>query len=227
MEGNASVYQVNPVSRITAEGWAEILSTWGPDFNQKGGGKRARGGGTGGAARFVRGNYKSFLWGRGWGKCSGGGETEASTPNMLCPHTASTINHQLWLRQVLSAPGAEIPSRNKCLEIFKILIKPRISNAEFMIPPDHNMIKKTLPILLYEFPILICLHPQRLELFLQHDLHAIKHERHRLPGALRLRRPFPGDLDDNLVVTTERQSGHDPAALHRRRLQLRPHHPCP
>ena len=25
------------------------------------------GGGTGGAAQFVRGNYKSFLWGRGGG----------------------------------------------------------------------------------------------------------------------------------------------------------------
>ena len=38
MEGNASVYQVNPVSRTTGEGRAEILRTWGADFDQKGGG---------------------------------------------------------------------------------------------------------------------------------------------------------------------------------------------
>ena len=46
MEGNASVYQVNPVSRITGEGRAEFLRTWGPGFNQEG----VRGGG-GGAGR--------------------------------------------------------------------------------------------------------------------------------------------------------------------------------
>ena len=61
MEGNASVYQGNPVSRITGEGRAEFLRTWGPDFDQKGGGRGGRGGGTGGAAQFVRGNYKSEL----------------------------------------------------------------------------------------------------------------------------------------------------------------------
>ena len=44
VEGNASVYQVNPVSRITGEGRAELLRTWGPGFDQKGGG---RGGGDG------------------------------------------------------------------------------------------------------------------------------------------------------------------------------------
>ena len=26
-------------------------------------------------------------------------KTAASTPNMLCPHTSSAMNHQLWLRQ--------------------------------------------------------------------------------------------------------------------------------
>ena len=36
MEGNAFVYQVNPVSRITGEGRAEFLRTWGPGFYQKG-----------------------------------------------------------------------------------------------------------------------------------------------------------------------------------------------
>ena len=33
VEGNASVYQVNPVSRISSEGRAEFSSTWGPDFD--------------------------------------------------------------------------------------------------------------------------------------------------------------------------------------------------
>ena len=38
MEGNASVYQVNPVSRIIGEGGAEFLRTWGAGFDQKGAG---------------------------------------------------------------------------------------------------------------------------------------------------------------------------------------------
>ena len=38
VEGNASVYQVNPVSRITGEGRAEFLRTWGPGFDQEGAG---------------------------------------------------------------------------------------------------------------------------------------------------------------------------------------------
>ena len=54
MEGNASVYQVYPVSRITGEGRAEFLRAWGgPGFEQEGGG-------TGGATQSVRGNYKTF-----------------------------------------------------------------------------------------------------------------------------------------------------------------------
>ena len=44
MEGNASVYQVNLVSRITGEGRAKFLRTWMPDFDQEGDG----GGGGGG-----------------------------------------------------------------------------------------------------------------------------------------------------------------------------------
>ena len=44
MEGNASVYQVNLVSRISGEGRAEFLRTWGPDFDQKGGGRGGKGG---------------------------------------------------------------------------------------------------------------------------------------------------------------------------------------
>ena len=44
VEGNASVYQVNPVSRITGEERAEFLRTWGPGFDQKGGREGGRGG---------------------------------------------------------------------------------------------------------------------------------------------------------------------------------------
>ena len=40
MEGNASVYQVNPVGRITGGGRAEFLGTWGPGFEQEGAGGR-------------------------------------------------------------------------------------------------------------------------------------------------------------------------------------------
>ena len=35
----------------------------------------------------------------------------ASTPDKLCPHTASAMTRQLWLRQALSAPNAETPSQ--------------------------------------------------------------------------------------------------------------------
>ena len=38
MEGNACVYQVNPVSRTTGEGRAEFWSTWGPGYYQYGAG---------------------------------------------------------------------------------------------------------------------------------------------------------------------------------------------
>ena len=44
MEGNASVYQVYPVSRITGEGRAEFLKAWGAGFEHEeagGGGERA------------------------------------------------------------------------------------------------------------------------------------------------------------------------------------------
>ena len=47
VEGNASVYQVNPVGRITGEGRVEVLSTWGAEFDQKGGGGGWGGGGGG------------------------------------------------------------------------------------------------------------------------------------------------------------------------------------
>ena len=42
VEGNASVYQVCPVSRIIGEGRAEFLRAWGAEFEQEGvvGGER-------------------------------------------------------------------------------------------------------------------------------------------------------------------------------------------
>ena len=38
MDGNALVYQVYPVRRITGEGRAEFLGAWGPGFEQEGAG---------------------------------------------------------------------------------------------------------------------------------------------------------------------------------------------
>ena len=38
---------VNPLSRITGEGKAEFLRTWGPGFGRKGGGRGGGGGGDG------------------------------------------------------------------------------------------------------------------------------------------------------------------------------------
>ena len=38
MEGNASVFQVNYVGRITGEGRAEYLRAWGPEVVQEGAG---------------------------------------------------------------------------------------------------------------------------------------------------------------------------------------------
>ena len=52
MEGNASVYQVNPVCRLTGEGRVEFLRTWGAGFDQKGAGLEG-GKEKGGAAQFV------------------------------------------------------------------------------------------------------------------------------------------------------------------------------
>ena len=59
MEGNASVYQVIPVSRITDEGRAEFLRAWGPGVEQEGAERGGGGTGTVGTTQSVRGNYKS------------------------------------------------------------------------------------------------------------------------------------------------------------------------
>ena len=100
---------------------------------------------------------------------------------------------------------------------FKQNRKPATQNPGPPSKPQYD--KKTQPIPLYKPPLLIGLQPQRLELFSLHGRRAIKHAGHRLPGALRLLRPFPGHLDDNFVVTTDRQSRQDSAALHGRRLR--------
>ena len=55
VEGNISVYQVNPVSRITGEMRAEFWRTWGRGFDKK----RAWLEAGGGTFQYVRGNYKS------------------------------------------------------------------------------------------------------------------------------------------------------------------------
>ena len=55
---------------------------------------------------------------------------------------------------------------------------------------------------MHERPPLLRLHPQRLELFVQHGRRVIEHARHRLPGALRLLQCFPGHLDNELVATS-------------------------
>ena len=39
VEGNASVYQLHPVSRKTGEGRAELLRAWGHGFEQEGAGE--------------------------------------------------------------------------------------------------------------------------------------------------------------------------------------------
>ena len=41
MEGNASAYKINPECRITSEGRAVFLRTWGAGFDQE---ERGRGG---------------------------------------------------------------------------------------------------------------------------------------------------------------------------------------
>ena len=71
MEGNSSVYQVNPVNRITGEGRAEFLWTWGPDFDQKGGGRGEEGEGQVGQLNLCVETINPSCGGGG-GKCQGG-----------------------------------------------------------------------------------------------------------------------------------------------------------
>ena len=53
LQGNASAYQVNPVSRTTGERRAEFVRAWGAGFEQEGGR-------IGGATQSVRGDKNSF-----------------------------------------------------------------------------------------------------------------------------------------------------------------------
>ena len=53
VEGNASIYQVYPLSRITGEGRAEVLRASRPGFEQEGAGGRGGEGETGGATQSI------------------------------------------------------------------------------------------------------------------------------------------------------------------------------
>ena len=60
MTGDAPVYQVNPLRRMTGEGRVEFLRTWGPGFDQKERGEGGGRGGASGAAHSVRGNRDPY-----------------------------------------------------------------------------------------------------------------------------------------------------------------------
>ena len=64
VEGNVSVYQVNPVSRITGEGKAEFLKTWGPGFDQEGAGGAGGAGRAGQLNLCVETEWQQFILGR-------------------------------------------------------------------------------------------------------------------------------------------------------------------
>ena len=61
VEGNASVYHVNPLSRITGEGRAEFLRTWGPGSDQEGAGGGS--GGVDGRGNSICSLKLEILWG--------------------------------------------------------------------------------------------------------------------------------------------------------------------
>ena len=115
----------------------------------------------------------------------------ASTPDKLCPHTASAMTRQLWLRQALSAPNAELQVREN-----RKNIKSATQNFESL-PKSQYIGLQTQRIPLHERPLLLRLQPQRLELFVQHGRRVMEHARHRLPGALRLLQSFPGCFTKN------------------------------
>ena len=155
-------------------------------------------------------------------------KTEASTTDMLCPHTASAMNRQLWLRKVLSAPGAEIPSQKKtCNSTFRSNRNPRFKTRD---PPQTKIWSKTQPIPLHESPLLTHRQQQLLELSLQHSRRAIKHARHRLPGALRLLRPPQATLTTNSLhyrMAVGAQLCRTPPQAITFRCGFLPHRPCP
>ena len=84
-------------------------------------------------------------------------KTTASTPDKLCPHTASAMNRQLWLRQALSALNprnskSEKPDKNKksATQDLQSLSKSQYTGSQMQ------------PIPLHERPLLLRLQPQRI-----------------------------------------------------------------
>ena len=125
-------------------------------------------------------------------------KTAASTPNMLCPHTSSAMNHQLWLRQGhYQRPTQKLQVRKTRN---KKSAKQEISNPESGIPPSNPHMIRMQPISLYERLLLLRLRPQRLGLFSKHGRRVMEHARHRLQGVLRLLQAVPGNLDNELVA---------------------------
>ena len=62
VEGNASFFQVNTVSRITGEGRAEFWKTWGPGFDQTGAGVGGGEGGEGGNGWGAINPSRGWIW---------------------------------------------------------------------------------------------------------------------------------------------------------------------
>ena len=101
------------------------------------------------------------------------------------------MNRQLWLRQTLSAPNAEIPSQKNCT------VKPQ--NRKLATPnPGRRQTKRRSqmqPAPLHESPLMLRLQPQHLEHVSQYGPRVMEHARHWLPGAVCLLQPMPGRLD--------------------------------
>ena len=126
----------------------------------------------------------------------------ASTPDKLCPRTASAMNRQLWLRQALSVLNArnsksEKPEKNRRNR------KLPTQNLESL-PKSQYIGSRMQSTPLRERPLLLRLQPQRLELFAQHGRRVMKYARHPLQGALRLLQSFPSHLDNELVAACSR-----------------------
>ena len=132
MEGNASVYQVNPAGRITGEGRAEILRAWGPWFEQQGAGGR-------GATPSVRGNYDSFKG------------TKLTVLNDHIPGTLRYMKGKLALFTTLPffAPYTVIPEKfvlsrgDQTLEVSWPLNVPRNIETEDLYLPTYLHILPT------------------------------------------------------------------------------------
>ena len=144
----------------------------------------------------------------------------ASTPDMLCPHTASAMNRQLWLRQLLSAPCAETPYQKKTRNS-KFRQNRKAATQNPGLPPHHNMITKRKAAHTAVRASASAPPSAAAPLALSAARAARQqHARHRLPGALRLLRRFPCHLDDKPVVTVKNGSPSKTAVFHGKRLRF-------